>query len=230
MYLGKVVLRASSDCLLSPNTLVRWGYSLCKKCPLCSSSTCNAHHILSVCPTALQDGRYTWRHDQVLSKLAHFTRESKPAAKVFADLPNQRACEAPVSTDLTITIARPDIILIEDKTVTILELTVPWNSASSLVNARSTKENKPNYQLLTSDLSAQALGYSALFLTNEIGCPGNHTNDAYTTLKAIAPKSTAAQRRRTLLEASKAAITGSYRLHFCCQESNNMAAIITIYP
>jgi hypothetical protein len=143
--------------------------------------------------------------------LVHFIRESDPAAKVFADLPNQRACEAPVSTvptDLTITTARPDIVLIEDKTVTILELTVPWNSASSLDNARSRKENKPNYQLLTSDLSAQ--GYSALFLTIEIGCLGNHTNDAYTALKAIAPKTTAAQRRRTLLEASKAAITGSY--------------------
>ena len=97
---------------------------------------------------------------------------------------------------------------IESKTVTILELTVPWNSTSSLDNVRSRKENKPNYQLLTSDLSAQ--GYSALFLTIEIGCLGNHTNDAYTRLKAIAPKSTAAQRRRILLEASKAAITGSY--------------------
>jgi hypothetical protein len=83
---------------------------------------------------------------------------------VFADLPNQRACEAPVSTvptDLIIATARPDIILIESKTVTILELTVPWNSTSSLDNARSRKENMPNYQLLTSDLSTQ--GYSALF-------------------------------------------------------------------
>ena len=112
------VLLASSDCLPSPNTLVRWGYSLCKKCPLCNSSTCNAHHILSGCPTALQDGRYTWCHDRVLSKLAHFIRESNPAAKVFADLPDQRACKAPVSTvptDLTITTTRPDIVLIEGK-------------------------------------------------------------------------------------------------------------------
>ena len=85
------VLRASLDCLPSPNTLVRWGYSLCKKCPLCNSSTCNAHCILNGCPTALQDGRYTWRHDPgcMLSKLAHFIRKSNPAARVLADQPNQ---------------------------------------------------------------------------------------------------------------------------------------------
>ena len=38
-------------------------------CPLCSSKTPTINHILNFCPTALNQGRLTWRHDSVLSKL-----------------------------------------------------------------------------------------------------------------------------------------------------------------
>ena len=127
------VLRASTECLPSPSTLVRWGYSsplnsLSRKCPLCSYNTCTAHHVLSSCPSALSDGQYTWRHDRVLAKLFQFVRDHNPAATVFADIPSLRACESPpatVPTQVATTTARPDIVLYQDKSVTLLELTVP---------------------------------------------------------------------------------------------------------
>ena len=160
------VLHASTECLPSPSTLVRWGYSLSRKCPLCSYNTCTAHHVLSSCPSALSDGRYTWRHDRVLAKLFQFVKDHNPAAIVFADIPNLRACESPpatVPTQLATTTARPDIVLYQDKSVTLLELTVPWNSATSLASAKSRKQNKPSYQLLMSDLSHRGSNLGTAF-------------------------------------------------------------------
>ena len=84
------VLRASFDCLPCPSSLVRWGYSLNRKCPLCNGPLCNVQHVLNCCPRALTDGRYTWRHDMVLTALySHYCRGliQKPPS-IYADLPD----------------------------------------------------------------------------------------------------------------------------------------------
>ena len=60
------------------------------KCPLCENHYPTIHHILSNCPTALLQGRYTWRRDSALKTLAE--------ARVLADLPTLRAAENPPST------------------------------------------------------------------------------------------------------------------------------------
>ena len=210
------VLRASTECLPSPSTLARWGFSLSKKCPLCESSTCTAHHVLNSCPSSLADGRYTWRHDQVLMKLLPFIKRHNPTAAVFADIPNHRACESPPATipvELSTTTARPDIVLHKGKSVILLELTIPWNSVASITSAKARKENKTSYQLLISDLTNS--GYSVHYTTIEIGCLGHYTSDAYASLKTIAPSSSRASRRDTLLAASKAAISCSYHIFSC---------------
>ena len=46
-----------------------WGMSDDPSCSLCGSRA-SMGHILSACKTALQQGRYRWRHDQVLAALA----------------------------------------------------------------------------------------------------------------------------------------------------------------
>ena len=142
---------------------------------LCNGPNCNIHHVLNCCPTALSDRRYTWRHNQVLSKVYSFLRKFLPsAAKVFVYLSNHRACESPPATvppDIAVTTARPDILILHDRKITIVELAVPWNSTKSIQMARTRKMGKDNYQLLVSDLSSH--GYSTKFLTLEIGClPG----------------------------------------------------------
>ena len=196
------VIRASCDCLPIPSSLVRWGYSLSHSCPLCNGPHFNVHHVLNCCPTPLSDGRYTWRHDQVLSKVYSFLRKFLPsAAKLFVDLPNHRACESPPATvppDIVVTTARPDVVILHDRRITIPELTVPWNSAKNIQMARMRKMGKDNYQLLVSDLSSQ--GYYTKFLTLEIGCLGHYTQDAFTALKAAAPLSQGSDRRAALIE------------------------------
>ena len=207
------ILRASCDCLPSPSSLARWGYLPSRKCPLCSYPHCNAQHILSCCSVSLSEGRYTYRHDLVLARLIPFLQEFIPSAKIFADLPNHRAVEQPPSTvppSVISTSARPDIFIIQGNLATILELTVPWNSSSSIENARVRKQAKASYQFLASDLHAK--GFKVNLLTIEIGCLGHYTNDAYSTLKTAAPSSSSKDRRAALQQAAKAAIAGSHTI------------------
>ena len=59
------------------------------------------------------------------------------------------------------------------------ELTIPWNNVTSLQNVRRLKQQKPNYQLLLSNLVSR--GFNATYL--EIGCLGHLTLEAIKTLK-----------------------------------------------
>ena len=136
------VLRASTECSPSQSILARWGFSLPKKCPLCESSTCTAHHVLNSCPSSLADGWYTWCHDQVLLKLLPFIKKHNPTAAVFANIPNYCACESSPTTipvELSTTTARPDVILHKGKSVSLLELTVLWNSVARITSTKARK-------------------------------------------------------------------------------------------
>lgn len=59
-------LNAISRSLPCPNNLRRWGLRSQGNCQLCSSRCATSAHILSNCYIALTQGRYTWRHDNVL--------------------------------------------------------------------------------------------------------------------------------------------------------------------
>lgn len=57
------------DVLPSPANLQAWGKSETPSYPLCSGRR-PLEHLLSSCPKALADGRYRWRHSQVLRAVA----------------------------------------------------------------------------------------------------------------------------------------------------------------
>jgi hypothetical protein len=115
-----------------------------------------------------------------------------------------------VPPDIAVTTARPDILILHDRKITIVELAVPWNSTKSIQMARIRKMGEDNYQLLVSDLSSH--GYSTKFLTRGIGCLGHYTQDAFITLKAAASLSQGSDRRAAFIETAKAAISGSYQI------------------
>jgi hypothetical protein len=112
-----------------------------------------------------------------------------------------------VPTEVVITTARPDIVLLDSKSVTLLELTVPWNSAASLASAQLRKQNKPLYQLLASNLDTQ--GY-AEDPHNLDWMPGTFHQWCFCHPEDHRPPSSPRQLRSTLMEAAKAAIAGSY--------------------
>ncbi|XP_073731592.1 uncharacterized protein [Misgurnus anguillicaudatus] len=65
----KFLVKSVYDVLPSPSNLFRWGLSDTPLCSLCKRGG-SLEHILSCCPKALGDGRYRWRHDQVLKAIA----------------------------------------------------------------------------------------------------------------------------------------------------------------
>ena len=63
-------LRSVYDLLPSPSNLCLWNITDTPNCKLCDKPA-NLKHILSSCKTSLTGGRYKWRHDRVLSVIAH---------------------------------------------------------------------------------------------------------------------------------------------------------------
>jgi hypothetical protein len=60
------VLNAQVNSVRTPDMLKLWKYTPTATCALCGHVQCTLHHILVNCPFALNQGRYTWRHDSVL--------------------------------------------------------------------------------------------------------------------------------------------------------------------
>ncbi|XP_069366366.1 uncharacterized protein [Paralichthys olivaceus] len=68
----KFLIQSVYDVLPSPANLHTWGLADTPECKLCQRRG-TLEHILSCCPKALGEGRYRWRHDQVLRSLADAT-------------------------------------------------------------------------------------------------------------------------------------------------------------
>ena len=71
----KFLVKAVYDLLPTPSNKNLW-YGTEESCHLCGGvgTVC---HILSGCPTALAQGRYKWRHDEVLRELAQTVEERR---------------------------------------------------------------------------------------------------------------------------------------------------------
>ena len=70
------LLRSVYDLLPTPTNLERWKLSEDPSCPLCKQRG-TLQHVLTACPTALSQGRYRWRHDQVLRVLADILEKER---------------------------------------------------------------------------------------------------------------------------------------------------------
>ncbi|XP_063054019.1 uncharacterized protein LOC134448252 [Engraulis encrasicolus] len=78
----KFLVQAVYDVLPSPSNLHTWGLAESPACPLCSKRG-TLEHVLSSCSTALGEGRYRWRHDQVLKTIAEAISTGLAWAKQF---------------------------------------------------------------------------------------------------------------------------------------------------
>ena len=63
-------LASTYDVLPSPSNLKRWRICTESSCFLCSKEICTTAHVLGACKVSLTQGRFTFRHDSVLSELA----------------------------------------------------------------------------------------------------------------------------------------------------------------
>ena len=63
------VLNAQINSVRTPDMMKLWGYIPSACCTLCGADKCTLHHVLVNCSFALGQGRYTWRHDSVLTNI-----------------------------------------------------------------------------------------------------------------------------------------------------------------
>ena len=174
------VLRAASDTLPTAVNLQRWRIQCSAKCSLCGCTQPTTAHVLGGCPSALTQGRFTFRHNQVLyclaSELLKFVA-GQCMVSVYADLPGMRASDSPQTTippSLLITPYRPDIVIYNqiNNSVALLELTCPLDSVHHLESARERKQGKTEYQQILSEFDR--LGTPCSYYTIELSVLGHY--------------------------------------------------------
>ena len=214
------LLKAGSDTLPTPMNLHRWRIQTSPACRLCKHSPCTTAHVLSGCPTALEDGRFTWRHDSVLQSIyKHLRNTINDSFKIFADLPGLRATESPPATmpqEVTITSYRPDLVLTHGKEVHLFELTVCGNSEQAMAAAHQRKSTKQEYIHLISD--ATRTGWKANYTTLEIGVLGHYLPSTPTELSAACPNIHHTYWLKILQSTAKIAISCSYSIFLARDE------------
>ena len=214
------LLRAGTDTLPTPLNLRRWCLKVDSICSLFGSKQSTIHHILSNCPEALQQGRYTWRHDCALQSLVRGLKDHlEPDMVLYADLPGMIASDNPQGTipdSILVTSARSDIIIIEQIFATFIELTIPHNSLDSMTRAKERKSEKELYQQALNDLESK--GFEGDLYTIKIGTLGHWFPTSRTSLLKASPFLTKKEAGSILDQAAKKVICASQIIFRGCSE------------
>ena len=131
---------------------------------------------------ALDQGRYTWRHNSVLSNLIHLIRPNLvQGMELFSDLPGFLAPNGgSVPPHVLVTNQKPDIFIVNESSreAIVFELTCPWDG--NVDRSHTYKEEK--YAPLVADLSRR---YKTFHFSVEVSVRGQVTGDNKGRLKAF---------------------------------------------
>ncbi len=142
-------------------------------------------HTLNNCPTLLKDGRYTWRHNSVLSHIFTLAQNLSKETDwiIHSDLPahNNKCGISTVPTDICVTTQIPDIVMINrpHKIDILIELTVCFET--NFEKSAQRKENR--YVSLLNDI--QSRGFTCELITIEVGSKGPVSVDNRSKLTTI---------------------------------------------
>ena len=207
----KFAINAGVNTLPSPDNLKRWGKRVNDRCPFCGNTGTLAH-VLSNCSTALTQGRYTWRHNSVLSSIIELIQPRlKKGMTLYSDMPRFQAPHGgTIPPHILVTALKPDIVVFNDQTkeVIVFELTCPWDSNIS----RSHAFKSEKYSSLIADLSHR---HSVSFFSVEVSARGQITKENRNRLKAFLFKSCSSIKeihRSVNLVSSKAALLSPYSI------------------
>ena len=180
-------MNALTDTLNTNANLVRWGKMISAKCKKCTNKE-TLHHVLNACSIALDEGRYTWRHDNILLYIVETIQkgvnELEESVQITSDLNISPWFKTGISTipiQCTQTSLIPDISAYwqDQKKITIIELSVPFETNTE--KAHTYKESK--YAHLIIDLESK--GFTVKYFAIEIGSRGHITPQNKTRLNSI---------------------------------------------
>ena len=173
----KFYLNSVTNTLPTGDNLLQWGKSTTDKCKQCKGreTTC---HVLNNCPVSLEQGRYTWRHNNIINYIVNCLDSDK--FEVFSDLAGQTAANGgTIPTQICVTPLKPDITVLDkkNKTFTIFELTCPIEPNIKKRNLE--KFNKYSHFLQDIDL------YTPKLTCFEVGSRGYLSPDNHSRLKTL---------------------------------------------
>ena len=178
----KFAINAGINTLPTLDNLKRWGKRVNNRCSFCGNIQ-TLLHVLSGCPVALDQGRFTWRHDSVLSSIVTTVRQClSEGFLLYADLPGFFAPHGgTVPPDILVTTFRPDIFIVNEtsKTIILVELTCPWDS--NVASSHVFKSEK--YSPLVADLSRH---FRVHYYPIEISVRGQVTKENKARIKSFA--------------------------------------------
>ena len=177
----KFAINAGINTLPTLDNLKRWGKRVNDRCPFCGN-TQTLLHVLSNCSVALDQGRYTWRHDSVLLSIVSTLRDNlRTGFEIFADLPSFRSSHGGViPPNVLVTNLKPDLFILNaaDRAVILVELTCPWDANVE----RSHEYKKEKYAPLVADLSHS---YSVKYYPVEVTVRGQVTKKNRARFKSL---------------------------------------------
>ena len=175
--------RLATNSLPSPDNLRRWGKRKLGTCPLCASPNATLAHITNMCTVALNQGRFTWRHDSVLLQIASTVKgQATQETEVFADLPSYKVNGTTIPADILVSTgegSKPDLVLINRKRKTIALLELTCSLLGSATKAHTFKDQR--YTQLSIDLEEK--GYQVFLVPFEVLSPGHISHQCKESIK-----------------------------------------------
>ena len=173
----KFILNSSIHTLPTMNNLKQWKKASSDRCHLCKNKD-STFHCLSGCKVALDQERYTWRHDNIVRYIVDCVDTDKYT--VYSDLPGFRTANGgSIPATMCVTLQKPDVVIVDEtkKEVHMFELTVNWESLCDKNN--SYKNDK--YAHFLTDITTHKPSRTAF----EIGVRGHISKENMLRLQQI---------------------------------------------
>ena len=199
----KFAYNASIDTLPTNSNLALWYRGqIFPRCKLCGFPSQTLKHILNKCEVALHQHRFNPRHDSVLSLIHSFLKSHITSYTILANLPDTNYT---FPTHIALTTERPDIVLWNDKTrsVILIELTIPFEDNFSDAAQRKANRYHDLLQLCSTNK------YKAQLYTVQVGSRGVIDLPSISCIKTIC-KPRQNSWYNLLVSLSRAAIAGSF--------------------
>jgi hypothetical protein len=135
-------------------------------------------HVLNNCKVALDQGKYTWCHDNILAYIASCLDPNK--YKCFIDIPGYQTVTAgTIPVEHLVPPLRPDIVIIDEKkkSMLIFELTCPLEPN---INKRNSEKSE-KYAHFVTDIDQ----FRTKVTCFEVGSRGYVSPDNHERLKSL---------------------------------------------
>ena len=213
---AKFLANALSDTLNTNTNLSRWGKMISNKCNRCGNRE-TLLHVLNACQNALEDGRFTWRHNNLLHYLTGLIEKgvgSSEDVRISVDLADSRYQKKGISTipiECGATNLCPDICVFREqlKEILIFELSVPFETNVEKMHEYKSRKYCP----LVNDIEEN--GFTVSLIPLEVGSRGRFISAENNTrlrkfLKTVGNPTSFKNARNAL---SKLAIISSFTIY-----------------